>query len=277
MTMQMSMPPGMFNRNKLAVPGTPAGDAARDQFISDILTICGDVRFLYVPDLGDTTTSTSDDLNARTITHAVSQAGRMSIQGSGVLESFDGAADYSSMPDADNLSFGDGANDQAMSGFVLATPTDIATWRWLFAKKLDTTGVEVREFGFGIDTADKLILELWDESANAIIANKFNTALTMATQQLLGYTYDGSRANSGIVLYRNATALAFHAGTTTGTYVAMEPSTDVLHMGANTGAAAIGSYYSGTMGVRCLTAKVLTAVDHWNIKAAVNAFYGTSL
>lgn len=277
MTQQLWIPPGEYNRNKLPVPGTPAGNAARQAFISEIQKICGDVRFLYVPVLGDTTTSTSADLNARTITHAVSQAARMTAQGSGVLESFDGVADYSSMPDADNLSLGDTLVDQPMSGFVLATPTDMATWRWLFAKKLDTTGVEVREFGFGIDTADKLILELWDESANAVIANKFNTALTMATQQLLGFSYDGSGANSGIVLYRNAAALAFNAGTTTGTYVAMEPSTDVLHMGANTGAAAIDSYYSGTMGVRCLTAKVLTAVDHWNIKAAVNALYGTSL
>lgn len=260
----------------LAPPGTDAGKARRRAFIREIYEIWGDVRYLYVPTLADGASVTEASRNARTLT--VNGTPALTALGSGVLTTFDASNDYITMPDAANLSFGDSANDQPFSGFCLANPTNSAVWRWILSKKDDTTATPLREFGFGIDTNDLLNLELWDESADAIISRRFGTALTFATEQVLGFSYDGSRAASGIRLVRNAIQVDNGNGTTTGTYTAMENSATLPYIGGNIGTGGTAdSLFNGQLGVVCIAAKFGTLDDHWATKEAINAFYGLSL
>ena len=54
----------------VAPVGSPMGDAVRDQFYHDLMDILGDVRLLWVPQLGESTGSTDRSRNARTITYS---------------------------------------------------------------------------------------------------------------------------------------------------------------------------------------------------------------
>src|SRR3990167_9855746 len=92
-------------------PGTPEGDRVRDQFYHDLLAILGDTRLLWVPETGETTTSTDRSRNARTFTYSKSVATFDTAsplrQGSGLYVHFDGTDEEADVPDNDDFSFGD--------------------------------------------------------------------------------------------------------------------------------------------------------------------------
>ena len=64
------------SRGALPAPGTPAGDAQRDAFYHGLLALLGDVRLLWTPETGETTTSTDRSRNARVITYDATVAAR---------------------------------------------------------------------------------------------------------------------------------------------------------------------------------------------------------
>src|SRR3990167_8361400 len=111
---------------RVALPGTSVGDQKRDEFIHDFLAIVGDCRLLWLPRNTETTTSTTVDRNARTITYDATIAARKSPLGSGVAVTFDGTDQEGDTPDTANLSFGDGAADLPFSVLALIKPTEAA-------------------------------------------------------------------------------------------------------------------------------------------------------
>jgi hypothetical protein len=262
--------------NQYPPPGTPAGDAARARFISRVLAITGETPLFWLPSLSDTTTSTGVSRNTGTVTHAVSLAARKSVLGSGLAISFDAAADYATIPDADIFSFGDGTKDTAFSVLALVNLTADASQKTIISKRKNQATV-AREWSFHFDSTEKLVLLCYDDSATAYIEADDNAVLTAATWTLVAGTYDGARSFPGLDLGVNAAARTL-VNNGSGTYVAMENLTYQVSIGVqfDSGGAA-GSLFNGSMAFVLVCAKALTLDEQWAIKAAVNEFYGLSL
>jgi hypothetical protein len=266
-------------------PGTPEGDRVRQNFIADLFGILGDVRLLWLPGLGDTTTTTDKSRNARVFTYSESLASfdtPPGTQGSGVAVTFNGTDEEADVPDNDDFSFGDGAVDQPFSIVALleaddATPTAIANIlaRW----DKDTDG-ELREWRFFLTATNGYpTLELYDESANAYIGRQDQTALTANTFTLLIATYDGSGASTGINIYVDAVVLD-DADSASGSYVAMENLADKVLLAHGLSAAATPvaeEFWAGQMGLVALCAKELSTDEAWEIRELMNAFFDLSL
>ena len=144
--------------------------------------------------------------------------------------------------------------------------------------KLDlTSGAEVREWLFWLDAADKLNLELWDESAAAKIGKASKDTITEDEWQLLSATWDNTAASSGIKLYKNGTELAATADDT-GTFVDVENLTVVPSFGDYEGTGGTNiNFFDGEMAMILMVGKALTALDLDNIRVWCNAFFDLNL
>ena len=118
---------------------------------------------------------------------------------------------------------------------------------------------------------------LYDESANAQIGRRDDTPLVADTFGLLGFTYDGSGANTGVSVFLNA-ALVDDNDNSTGTYAAMENSATVVQVGFDWDTSQNdANLWNGDVGFVALCAKELTIDEMWRIKELVNGFYGLTL
>ncbi len=250
--------------------------AARAKFASDIAAIVGaaNLRVLFVPKAGDTTTTTDLSLNARTITQGVSAAGRLSQAGFGQLETWDGSTNYATINDAADLSFGNGTVDSPFSVSALINVTDTAAIRELITK----FSAGQTEYLFRVEADDTLSFKLEDTSAAAEPIRQSTGAVTQGAVHLFGATYTaatgGATAANDITLYQDGVVKASTA-TNAGTYVAMENGTQKVTFGGRGGGA--NNPLSGSLYMMLLCAGALTLAQHLAIKLACNNFYGLSL
>jgi len=247
--------------------GTNAGDQKRGEFYAAMLAILGDCRLLWTPDSADTTTSTTKDRYAATITWDATIAARKSTLGSGLALGFDGAANEGDIPDNDRYSFGNGAVDSAFSLLALANPTLGTTVRSLIGKESAAL-----EWWWCIGADETLRLRLGDASAAADMGQISDAAITVGAWSLLGATYDGSRAPTGVSLFQNAAKLASSASVT-GTYVAMENGASLIQIGNRQA----DLFWADSMAMLAITAKALTIDEQWAIKALVNGYFDLAL
>ena len=153
---------------------------------------------------------------------------------------FDGTDDYVDIADNDNLSFGDGATD---------SPFSISTW----VKMDDATkfravgkyGASKVEYLLATDASDKISFNLYDDSTSGKIGRKFNTALTSYQGQWIHFvaTYNGNSNASGLKIYLNG-ARVDDTNNVSGTYTAMENTTQPLYFGKLTTTYANGNIAS---------------------------------
>jgi len=176
--------------------------------------------------------------------------------------SFDGANDYISIADADNLSFGDGSTDSAFS---------ISAW----IKMDDATDFQIAGKGIYNSTGewlfqninDTLGLYLFDESvASTYELATYDTALTSYEGQWIhvACTYDGrggTSANAGIKLYLNGSSVATTLGGA-GTYVSMENLGANVHIGRYDSAYSEGSIANVGIWSRALSASEVESI-YW--------------
>ena len=254
------------------LPDTPAGDAARDRFLADFLAICGDVRVLFMPRSGETTTTTDRSRYARTIYYSKDVTTFDTppfILGSGFAVDFDGTDEEADIPVADTLSFvGPAGVDQPFTLFGLVNPTDATSGTVL--SKYDTGQ---REYIFQTSAADKVMLILYDESAGTNIKITADAALTEGTDTLIAVTYDGSQTAEGMAAFKDGVRVAVTEATS-GTYAGMENGTSDVGVGMYTGPNAL---WNGSIALAGATGKALTAEEHWLLKEAVNSYYDLSL
>jgi len=138
---------------------------------------------------------------------------------------FDGADDYIDCGDSDVFSFTDGAGtDTAFSISMWVYPTGNGGYPAMFSK---SSGVNkeysVYHWSAGMD------FTLFDGDSNRI-GRRYGSALTLNTWQHLCFTYDGSEASSGMIVYLNGSALT----TTTndsGAYAGMTNTTNSFIIG----------------------------------------------
>jgi len=265
--------------NRLPRFRTREGIQEREKFRRTLLGIGGDVPLLWLPKSTDTTTTTTADRNARTLTYDGSIASRLGMLGSGPTVSFDGLANYGSVPDAANLSFGDGVTDSPFSIAAWFNQTASAGAKEILNKFDITTGNTKQEWRLVLDASEKLILQLVDDSASAYIGRTYNTALATGTPIFIVATYSGSKAASGIKLYAwdgTAAGQVDDTDYSNGVYVAMENKAGLCYLGASRGAAALVNYFLGSMGCVMLAAQEWGVDEIWELKVAGNAFFDLS-
>lgn len=254
------------------------GDQVDRQFVHDLLTILGDSRLLWVPGLADTTTATDKSRFARTMTYSESVKlfdTKPARRGSGTAVTFNGTDEEADTPDQANLSFGDSVVDEPFSVVALVNPAN-ATTRTILSKHDVTTGATKREWRLFLGSSGKLELEVWDESAAATLARYYNTPISTGTWALLGASYDGSRAVTGISLYKDGLGVASLVNSS-GSYVALENTASLVRLGFHQGAAAGAAFFNGKMAMVALTAKHVTADEMWATKTLANSYFGLSL
>ena len=263
----------------IAAPGTANATRARELFISQIHTIAGgadNVRLLWLPKNTDTTTTTSEEKDARVFTYDATIASRISALGSGVAVSFDGTDDEADVPDADDFSLGDSLTDMPFSVMGLVNQTASATFKTILSKHDLTTGAQKREWRFALNSTEQVYFECVDESASATIARYYNTVLASSAWMLLTATYDGSRASSGIALYYNV-ARVDDTSEDVGTYVAMENGASLVRLGFAQGAAAGVQFFSGSMAFVALIARQVQQDEVMAAAKACNAYFNLAL
>ena len=145
---------------------------------------------------------------------------------------FDGVDDYVDCGDSNDLSFGDGSNDSAFSISAWVKMNDATRFR------IANKGINFSnnyEYLFSTGGSDTISLNLYDSSTGGRIARKYNTALTSyeGTWIHILATYDGSSTSGGIKIYLNASRID-NASNNSGSYTAMENSTNDLEIGAST-------------------------------------------
>jgi len=239
-------------------------------FAEQLLDILGDTRVLWIPLSSDTTASTEKSRAARVFTYDATIAARLSTQGQLQTVDFDGTDDEADTPDANGLSFGDGTVDQPFSVIVLCKPDVNNAAMTLLAKENASTA---EEWGLELNASGHLVLRLTDESASAILTGTFATAVGTGWV-LLGATYDGDRASVGIRCYKNGARQTTAAGGS-GTYVAMENTAALVHLGARYSTKA--QFFNGPMALAIVVGRMLSEDEMWAIKTLVNAYADLSL
>tara|TARA_R100000750_G_C2344623_1_gene95769 strand:+ start:15 stop:827 length:813 start_codon:yes stop_codon:yes gene_type:complete len=248
----------------------------RAEFTRGIRKITGNCHMFWLPQASDTTTTTGDEsaVGGLTFTYnhsiATYDTGARHL-GLGIALKMNGTDEEFDTPDI--AAFTPAA---AISWVALVNPVD--STNSTIGSKLDlTSGAEVREWLFWLDAADKLNLELWDESAAAKIGKASKDTITEDEWQLLSATWDNTAASSGIKLYKNGTELAATADDT-GTFVDVENLTVVPSFGDYEGTGGTNiNFFDGEMAMILMVGKALTALDLDNIRVWCNAFFDLNL
>lgn len=137
----------------------------------------------------------------------------------------------------------------------------LGTKRTLISK-YDATGAgEVREYTFDVDTSGNLILELYDESANASeIGTGASDVIVPFQWTFVVATYDGTAATPAVHLYKNASdTLATGATTESGAFGDMEDLGGDVGIGAQVRAASTVQEFEGRIALPFICGKELTA------------------
>ena len=152
------------------------------------------------------------------------------LQSYNQLAWFDGVADYTSITDHDDFSFGDGTNDSEFSISAWIYMNDATTFPIVSKRSLSN-----EEWVFKADGSDKLKLQLYDQSAGGYKGRTYDTALTSYEGKWTHVvaTYDGNEGDveAGINLYINGEVVD-DADSSSGSYTAMEEKDGAVTIGA---------------------------------------------
>lgn len=254
-----------------------AGDGStsyRRAFVESIRQTVPGLRVLWVAGGNDGLT-VQDSAQSRPITWDGVVSTRMTAQGHGYLQTFNGTSNFGSSPDTADLTFGNGLLDQPFSVMALANITNAVALRALVAK-FNGPAVQ-REWEMFAQTDNTFQLTLRDETAGQSIFRVSSGLIATGAIHLYAATYDGTggaTAMNGATLYVDAAVFASTA-TNQALYVAMADHTQPLEIGSqNSGAA---SWMSGSMGFVLVAAGVLSATQMLAIKAQVNGYFGLAL
>lgn len=253
--------------------GGGTGEQSVGDFVQGLLTLMGDCRLLWLPNLTDTTTSTDKSRHATTITWSESlaafDAARTSL-GAGVTVAFNGTDEEGDVPDADRYSFGDGANDSPFSVIALVDPDVNDATMSLVAKE---NAASAEEWGFELNASGHAVARLTDESASATLTATYATPVG-TSEVLLGLSYNGSKANAGLRIYVDGTNRSIIRGGS-GTYVAMENTAALTHIGARY--TTKQQFFDGSIALVAITASELSPDEMWAIKELCNGYFGLDL
>lgn len=136
---------------------------------------------------------------------------------------FVGGANYVVLPNASDLSFGDGTTDSPFSVDFWVNFDTVASTQRLFVKRDGgTTGGE--EYRIIWSSSNKLVFTLYDDSTGGTIAISGSTTPTISTWYHVAFTYDGSSTEAGLKMYVDGVEETY-TSQSSGSYTAMEVGT----------------------------------------------------
>ena len=141
---------------------------------------------------------------------------------------FDGIDDYMSVPDSNDLSFGNASTDSAFSISAWIKNDSIGATQRIVTKASSTSSIE---YMFTINGSNQLGLYLYDGSSGNRIGATTNIALSSGVWYHVVATYDGNGANTGINLYVD-TNTGTRSLDSAGSYVAMHNTSDPVRVGS---------------------------------------------
>ena len=148
---------------------------------------------------------------------------------------------WTRFPSHDGFNMGTGAQD---------FPFAIYSWAW-YGNIVNRTLIGKNDTTLGrqwlVNESTRIFLYLYDESANAYIGVGETAGITQSVFTFYAFTYDGSGADTGIMIYKNGEAVAT-TPSSGGAYVAMEPSNIDLTLGCKLNNGAIENAWSGYYG-----------------------------
>ena len=185
---------------------------------------------------------------------------------------FDGTDDYLHYPDADHLSFTDGAGTDRPFSITAWVYMDSVTGTRCVASKEDYNATNGSEWGFNI-AGGKVQGQISAASGNTgKIRTGNTTTLSTATWYFVAMTYSGSEVLSGIKLYVNGAEEASYSATLDTTMTGMSNTAAKFYVGINSGTRGGGNFYD-------FDGKIDDLVV-WNTEltsAEIGAMYATGL
>lgn len=245
---------------------------ARGAFIQNLLEILEDTRLLILPQVTDTTTTTDESRNARVVTWSESlrsfDVPPQALQGYGTPVQFNGSDEEGDIPDADNLSFGDGAVDLPFSVVALIRADENDALMTIIAKE---NSASAEEWALFLDASGHPNFKLTDESATATLERRDATAVGTTAYVLLVATYDGTAQQTGIHIYKDGVEVD-DTDDSSGTYTAMENTAALVHIGARY--TTKEQFFDGRIALLAVCGKQLSIDEVWSLREAVNSWFG---
>ena len=160
-------------------------------------------------------------------------------------------------PDHGDFTFGDASNDSAFSVGLWILPYDI-TGVTLMAK-YDTNSK--REWKLEINSSNKLVFDLFDESVDKSEIGTSNTSVTADKWTFVVHTYDGTDTAPVVAYYQDAVADSTTSTTEVSDYIAMEDLTGELTIGAHLVTGVPTQPFDGRIALPFICGKLLTAAE----------------
>lgn len=259
----------------LNITGTIQGDLLNNYMISkagfDVLGLMSDPRFLNLM-CEDPGTGTMVDISGQghngTYNGAMTTSDRVKA-GMGWLINFDNSNDYIAIADNDDLSFGDGSNDEAVTFFGVLQVAASAGLEPVISKW--HSGATLREYRIDIDADEKLIISFFDESVDKLITRITDAALSDGWHTYV-ITYDGAggaTAANTIKIYVDG-ALVASTASNDASYVAMEN----LAIGVRIASGNDSLFYNGDIACTGMDGSELSAFDAHRFHQLMKGVYG---
>jgi hypothetical protein len=236
----------------------------RRRFVGGVIDVVGrsNIRAFYVPSPTEGAVALDEVIAGRTWTHANTPSGRITRQGNGFVVAYNGSSDLMTVPDANDLSFGDGTNDSPFSVVSMMRTPSIATGGSLLIKFATQL-----EWGFQIVTS-KPRLFMRDESVPVSTSRLADAALLDNRWYVLGASYSdvtgSATAGDDMLHYVDGQVVASTATNNAG-YVAMENQTHPVLVGNAT--------FGGQLGFSLLVGALLSAAQMSAISNAAYSYY----
>ena len=228
------------------ITGQLQGDLINNQMVSkatfDILGLMTDPRCLYMQNKDPGAGTLYDESGQG---HDGTYQGSMTTgdrveRGMGWAIDFDGTDDYVNLGDDDDLSVGNGANDEAVTWFGAVEVIDVATNQNIIAKYDNTSSSELREWRVYLNTDEKLLIVQYDESANVAVYSATDNPISVGwhTYVITSPGDGGATAMNNVKLYIDG-AIVASTPSNNASYVAMENLASPCWIGANEGSGGV--------------------------------------
>lgn len=245
------------------------GDISIKPHIGSISEILGSPKLLVPCTQCSGVTINDYTRNSNNLIAAVDVAAYYSFRGEVTYYNLDGESHYFYCANNTDFDFGNSTTDQAFSIVCVVLP-DAADSRFITGKWDENN---LREWRFFLDASGYPTLQLYDESVDKYIGRQDKTAINTTTWSVLVATYDGSGICAGCKIYINGIQMDNSDYTDVG-YVAMEPVTANLMVGALKNAAAYSEYYDGKMTWIGIAAKELSPDEVWSLTQRLKGVLG---
>ena len=232
--------PSTGNFTTLEATGQLQGALINNQMVSkatfDILGLMTDPRFLNLqcedPGAG-TMIDVSGQGNDGTYQGSMTSGDRV-IKGMGWTLDFDGINDYVDLGDSDNLSLGNGTDDEEVTFFFVCEAIATGGTQVLFSKYNYLSGSEEREYQVDLMSTKQLRLLQFDESDNRVCLRKSDDEISDGYHSVVISSpgTGGATAMDNIKMYIDGILIASTA-TNNASYVAMENTGTSLLIGTS--------------------------------------------